>query len=89
MRTTLTIEEHLARELKRIANRTGKPFKQVVNDTLQAGLRNLDAGPKPKRYRLRSVSLGKVRPGVNLDKASALADSLEDQEIIRRIELRK
>ena len=38
MRTTLTIEDHLARALKERAHRTGKPFKQVVNEMLRAGL---------------------------------------------------
>ena len=38
MRTTLTIDDHLARALKERAHRSGKPFKQIVNETLRAGL---------------------------------------------------
>lgn len=89
MRTTLTLEDRIARDLKRIAQRSGKAFKVVVNETLDAGLAAQHEGIKPKRYRLRPKSLGGVREGLNLDKALALADSLEDDELIHKMELRK
>jgi hypothetical protein len=88
MRTTLTIEDRIARDLKQIAHRSGKPLKAVVNETLRAGLA-AQSQRKPKPYRLRSVSLGTARAGVNLDKALALADSLEDDELARKAEHRK
>lgn len=89
MRTTLTIEDRIARDLKEIAHRSGKPFKTVVNETLQAGLAADRGQPRAKRYRLRPASLGGVRRGIDLDKALALADSLEDEELLRKSELRK
>lgn len=89
MRTTLTLEDRIARDLKEIAHRSGKPFKTVVNETLRAGLAAKQHAPRAKRYRLRTVSLGGVRNGVSLDKALALADSLEDEELMRKMELRK
>lgn len=89
MRTTLTIEDRIARDLKRIAQRSGKPFKVVVNETLQAGLSSEKEQRKPRRYRLHAVSLGAAGKGIDLDKALALADTLEDQELIRRMDLRK
>lgn len=88
MRTTLTLDDRIVRDLKKLAHQTGKPFKQVVNETLQAGL-GAQASPKPKRYRLKPVSLGGVLPGINLNKALALASALEDEEIARKLELRK
>jgi predicted transcriptional regulator len=78
MRTTLTIDDRIARKLKALAHRSGKPFKVVVNEALQAGLIARQEPRKPKRYRLRTASLGRVCRGINLDKALALADSLED-----------
>jgi predicted DNA-binding ribbon-helix-helix protein len=84
MRTTLTIEERIARDLKEIAHRTGKPFKVVVNETLRAGLAAAQR-PTPWRYRIRAVSLGGVRPGINLDKALALADALEEEQLTSKI----
>ena len=89
MRTTLTVDDRIARNLKEIAHRSGKPFKQVVNETLSAGLGTQNAARRPRRYRLKPVSLGKALPGVDLDKALALGDVIEDQEIARKLELRK
>jgi hypothetical protein len=88
MRTTLTLDDRIARKLKNLAHRTGKPFKQVVHETLLAGL-EASGSPKPRRYRLKPVSLGGVLPGINLDKALALAAGLEDEETARKLELRK
>jgi len=89
MRTTLTIDDPIARDLKEIAHRSGKPFKQVVNETLRAGLDARKSARRPPRYRMESASLGKPLPGIDLDKALQLADSLEDLEIAKELELRK
>jgi len=89
MRTTLTIEDRIARELKEIAHRSGKSFKAVVNEALEAGLASPQKSRRPKRYQLHPVSLGGVRSGLDLDRSLALADSLEDEELTRKMELRK
>lgn len=89
MRTTLTIEDRLAKALKKLAFESGRPFKQVVNETLRAGLAARRSGARPKRYRVKPASLGGVMPGVNLDKALALAATLEDEDIARKLSLRK
>lgn len=88
MRTTLTIEESIARALKQLAHESGKPFKQVVNEVLLRGLaRPHTAEARP--YRLEPASLGHPVAGNNLDKALALADTLEDQAIAAKLEQRK
>lgn len=89
MRTTLTIDDRLAKTLKALAHRSGKPFKQVVNETLQAGLAAAEAPVKARPYRVKPVSLGGVLPGIDLTKALRLADAMEDDEIARKLELRK
>ena len=89
MRTTLTLDERLARDLREIAHRTGKPFRQVVNETLYAGLDARKSTRPARRYRLKPASLGKPLPGIDLDKALQLSDSIEDVEIARKLELRK
>ena len=78
MRTTLTIEDQLARDLKRAAHATGKPFKQFVNEALRTGLRAMD-NPPARPYRLNPAALGPPRPGIDLDRALDLADALEDE----------
>ena len=89
MRTTITLDDHLARELKSLAHSTGKPFKQVVNETLQEGLARRGLRGRKRRYRLTPLSLGGVLPGIDLDKALRLAGDLEDDAIARELELRK
>ena len=89
MRTTLTIDDQIARALKSAAHRSGKPLKQVVNETLRAGLAAAHAPARARRYRVKPASLGGVLPGIDLDKALGLADRLEDQEIARKLALRK
>ena len=88
MRTTLTIEDTLAKELKKRAFETGKPFKQVVNETLLTGLHQ-KLVPKSQAYRLKPASLGAPLAGVNLDKAFLLADELDDVSLRANLEQRK
>jgi hypothetical protein len=89
MRTTLTLDEQIAKALKNAAHRTGKPFKQVVNEALRAGLAARHASAKARRYRLKPAALGGVIGNVDLHKALQLADALEDREIARKLSLRK
>lgn len=88
MRTTLTIDDQLAVTLKEVAHRSGKPFKQVVNEALRAGLHELER-PPPRPYRLQPAAMGPARAGVELDKALSLADMMEDEAIAHELEQRK
>lgn len=89
MRTTLTIEDELAEALKEAAYRSKKSFKELVNETLRAGLEAKQRPRRPKSYTIEPVSLGGVLPGIDLDKALQVADALEDDEIVRKLQLRK
>ena len=77
MRAILTIDDAIAEALRDLAHKSNKSFKQVVNETLHAGL-SARRAPKPKPYKARPASLGGVGPSINLDKALALADAIED-----------
>ncbi len=85
MRTTLTIDDPVARQLREEAHRTGKSFKAVVNETLRAGIARARVPPAGRRYRLEPVSMGEVVGGHDLDKALQLAERLEDEEIVRKL----
>lgn len=80
MRTTLILNDRLAKALKRSARQSGKSLDTVINETLLAGLASHRSLPKQTRYRLKPVSLGSVKPGIDLDKALALLDRIEEQE---------
>jgi hypothetical protein len=88
MRTTLTIDDRLLEELKRTAQATGKPFKQVVNEALRTGLSANTARPA-RPYELAPTSMG--RPAADFDpvKARHVADRLEDQAIADKLRQRK
>ncbi len=84
MRTTLTLDDDVAKRLRERARERGLPFKRVVNDALRIGLQG---GPRRRsRYRVPELEL-RARPGVELDKALQLAGELEDRELVRKLTL--
>lgn len=87
MRTTLTIDDDLMREIREIAHREGVSLGEVVNRMLRRGLEQRLPRRSGKRYRSPTFDLG--RPRLPLDKALQVASALEDEEIVRKMELRK
>ncbi|MFZ0803459.1 MAG: hypothetical protein WBQ09_15670 [Terriglobales bacterium] len=71
MRTTLTIDEDVARLLEREQRRSGKSFKQVINDFLRLGLTVKQ--PLKKPFKVTPINLGLP----HYDKVEDLLDSLE------------
>ncbi|HEY7794313.1 MAG TPA: hypothetical protein VIA10_09935 [Gaiellaceae bacterium] len=84
MRTTLTLDPDVADRLRTLARERGLPFKRVVNDVLRRGL---GEGSR-ESFRIDARPLG-LRPGIDLDQALELAARLEDEETLRKLELRK
>jgi plasmid stability protein len=78
VRTTLTLDEDIARKLKAEARRTGKPFRTVVNESLRAGLsgRERRAASEPP-FVVRARDLGALRPGLSLDNVGDLLEAAE------------
>ena len=89
MRTTLTLEDDIAKSLQEKAHQTRRPFKDVVNEALTLGLGVMDRPREPVVYRVSPASMGAPRPEVKLEKALALAENLEDQAIALELEARK
>lgn len=86
MRTTVTLDPDVAAKLKQAAREQGISFKEVLNTSVRRGLDSAEATPRP--YRVPTRPLG-IRPGVDLDKALALAGKIEDAETVRKLALRK
>lgn len=86
MRTTLTLDDELARTLGRLAQDSGRSLNEVVNQVLQAGLAAGERSVQPRPYRLQPVQLGDVQPGIDLTQALQFADELEDRELRRKME---
>lgn len=86
LRTTVDLDPDVDARLRALARERGLPLRTVINDALRAG--TVPAAGDTEPYRLPSRRLG-VRPGVNLDKALRLAGELEDDEVVRKLDLRK
>lgn len=86
MRTTVRIDPDLAATLRKISRERGISFKEALNTMLRAGI-GARAGAA-RAYRVPARRLG-LRPGIDLDRALRLASALEDEEHMRKMELRK
>ena len=86
MRTTVTLDPDLAARLQKIARERGITFKEALNSMLRAGM-GAEASAV-RQYRLRARRLG-LRPGIDMDRALRLSAALEDEETVRKLELRK
>lgn len=74
MRTTLTLDDDVARLLERARKRRGVSLKELVNEALREGLARLEAPRSPrKRYATKAVSLGRCLLDNVDDVAEALA----------------
>jgi hypothetical protein len=84
MRTTLDIDDPVARELERRATEEGRSFKEIVNQTLVRGLRPQSRHPQ-EPFRQTTYSLGGVQEGIDLAKGLQLAIMLDDDERVRKL----
>ena len=85
MRTTITLDDDLADALKALAHERRQPFKAVMNDAIRSGLKRDRPASEPFRTEGRPMRL---QPGLNLHKASMLADALEDEQTVARLRSR-
>lgn len=84
MRTTLTIDDDVAKELKAETRRSGQTFKDVVNLVLRRGLRS---GQKPEprlpRFKVQPFS-SPFQPGVDPGRLNQLLDDMETEEFLSK-----
>ena len=90
MRTTLDIQEDLLKAMRKVAHQRGLPFKSVVDLALRKGLKagllkQTDSSP----YSCPAFSMGQAADLGRLDKALSLADELEEEEVARKLSMRK
>lgn len=85
MRTTVTIEEDVAQQIRQRMRERGVGFKEILNELLRRGLQSSD---DPEPYSTPTFHMG-ARPDVDLDKALSLAGAMEDEETLRNLERAK
>lgn len=83
MRTTITLDADVAALLERRMRERGLGFKEAVNEALRTAL----GGEAIRQLRTPTFDLGE--PSVPLEKALQLAAELEDEELRRRLAVRK
>ena len=85
MRTTLTLDDDLAAKLQQLARRTGRPFKQVVNEAIRKGLSaGAKPGEEPPPFQVKPRACG-FRAGIDIGKLNQLVDDLEIEAFGERV----
>jgi len=77
MRTTLTLDSDVAAKLKAEIRRTGKSFKQSVNDLLRMALNRPRKPSGTPAFKVRARDLGRLRSGLSLDNVGELLEQAE------------
>ena len=75
MRTTLTLDDDIARLLEKEVRRSGDSFKATINRCLRLGLM-VSARPQTKAFRVTPRPLG-LPVGLSYDNAEELIEALE------------
>lgn len=83
MRTTLTLDDDVANDLKEQCRLLGKPFKQVVNETLRRGMSPATEAPQRPRFKVVPHQSG-FKPGIDPLRLNQLNDELEVEEFQRK-----
>ena len=84
MRTTITLDDGLAADLKRRARAEGKSVSAVIAEALRAQLAKRAVQSKAAPFRLVTVKGGGVRPGVDVTKLRGLEESADLERWNRR-----
>jgi hypothetical protein len=79
MRTTLTLDPDVAERLASETRRTGKSFKQVVNDAIRLGLGSAGKRSRGRRFAVQPHAFG-LRAGIDPDRLNQLVDELDVEE---------
>lgn len=87
MRTTVRIDDDLLVELKARAEAEGQSLTRMFNRTLRGALKAPREDVAQHPFKQRTFPMG--APRLSVDKALALAAALEDEEVTRKMSLRK
>jgi hypothetical protein len=87
MRTTVTLDPDVEALIRATMRKTGVSFKVALNEAVRSSLARPTAKSR-RTFKQRAFRMG-FRPELRWDKALALADALEDEEIVRKLEQRK
>ena len=84
MRTTISLDPDVDKAVRKLMRERGMTLKQAVNEAIRSSLARPARG---KAFRTITHDMGPA--SLPLDKAMRLAADLEDEEIVRKLALRK
>jgi len=85
MRTTVTLDPDVEALLRKRMRERSISFKEALNQAVRSGVAG---APARRSFRQKTYPMG-FRPEFRWDKALALADAMEDEELTRKLSLRK
>lgn len=86
MRTTITLEPDVQALIQNAMKERGLSFKETLNAAVRAGL--TQNKPKSRKFTQKSYPMGSDQ-NFRWDKALATAAAIEDEELGRKLSLRK
>jgi hypothetical protein len=86
LRTTVTLEPDVAALLETAMKERGLSFKEAVNSAIRAGLTQGKAKRRP--FTQKTYPMG-AEQNFRWDKALEVAAAIEDEELSRKVSLRK
>jgi hypothetical protein len=87
MRTTVTLDPDVEGLLRTAMRERGVSFKQALNQAIRAGLVP-QAPSRKKRFAQRTFRMG-AEQYFRWEKALAASEAIEDEELARKLTLRK
>lgn len=87
MRTTVTLDPDVERQLRTVIRQRGISFKEALNEAIRSGLSRQRRGTKT-RFRQKTFPMGSEQY-FRWDKALETADAVENEEILRKLSMRK
>jgi hypothetical protein len=85
MRTTLTLDDDVAAQLKAQSRHTGRPFREIVNETLRRGLASPRGTAGRQPFKIAPRDLGDLKPGLSLDNVAELIEQRGRRTAPRRL----
>jgi hypothetical protein len=86
VRTTVTLDPDVEVLLRAAMRERGSSFKEAVNEAIRAGL--TQARTSKLNFTQKSFRMGSEQ-NFRWDKALSSADAIEDEELVRKLSLRK
>jgi plasmid stability protein len=84
MRTTITLDDGLAADVKRRARAEGKSVSAVIAEALRAQLTRREAPSRTAPFRLITVKGGGLRPGVEVTRLRTIEETMDLERWKRR-----